>query len=313
MDDVELVQNLWMVLLSQVRRGVISAADAKIESRKASLTAVLNKLAAEETRPNNALQARTSLALLASQAAYESGDTLALAKVWNTLVQIVKDADHLGDYPFELLARLVEELAKVGFDDDSFDALLESVILALEKRRGETAGAGLLRDRGFQKLEAGKPYEAISLLGRAMERFVKREHRDDLIFCLMALSDAYVKAGLFWAARSCTLSAAERCLAYFREEGRLIRFTLSCLEQLILVELRLGRIAHVLMAIELENVVVPQLMLRDDRLERFKEQRQLTEGMLSILILASSLPQLREMEAREQNTVYCSLIERTAD
>jgi hypothetical protein len=67
------------------------------------------------------------------------------------------------------------------------------------------------------------------------------------------------------------------------------------------------------MAIELENVVVPQLMLRDDRLERFKEQRQLTEGMLSILILASSLPQLREMEAREQNTVYCSLIERTAD
>jgi hypothetical protein len=296
MDDVELVQNLWMVLVSQVRRGVISASDAKIESRKASLKLVLNKLTAEEARPNNALRARTSLALLAAQEAYETGDTSGQAEVWNTLAEIVKDADHLGDYPFERLARLVEELAEVGFDDIPFDALFESVILALEKRRGETAGAGLLRDRGFQKLVGNKPYEAIGLLGRAMERFAKREHRDDLISCLMALSAAYVRAGLLWAARSCALSATERCLAYFREEGQLVRFTLSCLEQLVLVELRLGRIAHILMAIELESILAPQLRLPDDRLKCFKEHRQLTECMLGVLILASSLPQLREME-----------------
>ena len=29
-----------------------------------------------------------------------------------------------------------------------------------------------------------------------MERFIKREHRDDLIFCLMGLSQAYREAGL---------------------------------------------------------------------------------------------------------------------
>jgi len=129
--------------------------------------------------------------------------------------KIVTDAQNLGDYPFERLAKLIEVVAELGVEGEEFDKLFEFIVAALEMRRGETAGAGLLRDRGFQKLEANQPYEAIRLLGRALERFVKREHRDDLISCLIALSDAYTRAGLFWAARSCALSAADRCLAYF--------------------------------------------------------------------------------------------------
>ena len=226
----------------------------------------------------------------------EAQNASALEDIWKTFNQIVADAENLGDYPFEHLAHLIEELAELGAEDEGFDKLFESVVEALEKRRGEAAGADLLRDRGFQKLEANRPYEAISLLGRAMERFVKREHRHDLIFCLMALSEAYIKAGLLWAARSCALAAAERCLAYFREEGKLIRFSLAAIEQLITVELRLGRLAHVLMGCELKTVVASQLVLPEDRRMRLAEQRQLTEGMLGIALLSSSLPQLRQMD-----------------
>ena len=187
-------------------------------------------------------------------------------------------------------------MAELGAEGAEFDKLFEAIVSALEKRRGEASGAGLLRDRGFQKLGANRPYEAISLLGRAMERFIKREHRHDLIFCLMALSDAYTKAGLLWAARSCALAAAERCLAYFREDGNLIRFSLSVIEQLITAELRLGRIAHVMMSFELKTILASQLALQDDQRKRFAEQRQLTEGMLEIALLSSSLPQLRQMD-----------------
>ena len=61
MEEVELAQNLWMVLLSQVRRGVLSRAEAKIDSRKEALTTVLKRLVVDGARPSNALQARTDL------------------------------------------------------------------------------------------------------------------------------------------------------------------------------------------------------------------------------------------------------------
>jgi len=308
MEDIELVQNLWMVLSSQVQRKAISAADARIEARRNALTAALERLASESARPNNALQARTCLALLAIHNVMVNGTPEALTGIWKSLSQIVADAGNLGDYPFERLAKLIEEINALGVDDEEFDELFESVVATLEKRRGEVAGAGMLRERGIKKLEAGKPYETISLLGRAMERFVKREHRDDLIFCLMTLCHAYLEVDLFWAARCCALSACERCLAYFAEEGRLMPLALSCMRKLTEVELRLGRIAHVLITVELEKALAPQLMLRDDRLKRFNEHLTTTECMLGILMLASSLSQLKEMaglpEALEAQSLF---------
>ncbi|HIH2748569.1 hypothetical protein L3V59_40105 [Burkholderia aenigmatica] len=295
MEDVELVMNLWMVLSSQVQRKVISGADAKIEARRNSLTTALERLASESMRPNNALQARTALVFLAMHDVMVEGVPEARGDIWKALSQIVVDAENLGDYPFERLAKLIEEISALGVDDEEFDQLFESVVAALEKRRGEAAGAGMLRERGIKKLEAGKPYEAISLLGRAMERFVKREHRHDLIFCLVTLYHAYLEVGLLWAARCCALSACERCLAYFAEEGRLLPLALTCVRKLTEVELRLGRIAHTLTTIELEKMLAPQLMLRDDRLESFNEHLTKSECMLGILMLASSLPQLKEM------------------
>jgi hypothetical protein len=297
MEEVELIQNLWTVLMTQVERGVLSKSDAKLDSRKEAINAVLIILASDSTRPNNALRARTSLALLSVQDALRSPDVAAaLNDVFRTFSQIVADAENLGDYPFERLAKFIGLFGEMGIESEDFDILFESAVTTLEKRRGEVAVAGLLRDRGLQKLEANKPYEAIGLLGRAMERFVKREHRDDLIFCMMALSDAYAEAGLLWAARSCALSAAERCLAYFREEGKLIKFSLSAVQHLIDIEMQLGRLPHVLMGIELESVLAPQLGLAEDRLKRHVEHHELTEGMLGIALLSASLPQLRQMD-----------------
>lgn len=298
MEEVELTQNLWTVLMTQVERGVLSKSDAKIDSRREALDTVLRRLASDSTRPNNALRARTSLALLSVQDAIRSSDAVAaLNNVFKTFNQIVADAENLGDYPFERLAKFIDVFGEMRIESEDFEVLFENVINALEKRRGEVAGAGLLRDRGFKKLEANKPYEAISFLGRAMERFVKREHRDELIFCMLGLSEAYVEAGLLWAARSCALAAAERCLAYYREEGKLIRISLTAVEQLVAVEMQLGRLAHVLMGVELESVLAPQLApLTEDRRKRFLEHRELTEMMLGIALLSASLDQLRQMD-----------------
>ena len=212
-----------------------------------------------------------------------------------------------ADLPKPLPA-LVNEFAEMAVESAEFDKLFELVVTALEKRKGEATGAELLCERGFKKLATGHPYEAISLLGRAMERFIKREHRNELILCLMGLSQAYHEAGLLWAARSCALASTERCFAYFREQGTLVRGSLPCLQQLERMELFLGRIPQLLMAMELESVLVPQLMLRDQALERAQNNRQLMEGMLGILFLSASIDQLKRLgdmpEALEQIGIF---------
>jgi hypothetical protein len=307
-EEVELSVNLWMVLSAQVGRGVLTKENAKLDEREAAIVTRLDELAIEDSRPNNALQARTHRALLELHDATARHDLDAVDAGWKTFQKIVEESEPLGDYPFHRLPSLIKEFAELGVESAEFDKLFELVVTALEKRRGKAAGAELLSDRGFKKLEAGHPYEAISLLGRAMERFIKREHRDDLIFCLMGLSGAYHEAGLLWAARSCALAATERCFAYFREKGTIVRLSLPCMQQLERMELLLGRIPQLLMAMELEAVLVPQLMLKDEALRRAQNNRQLVEGMLAILFLCASLDQLKRMadmpEALEQIGIF---------
>jgi hypothetical protein len=74
------------------------------------------------------------------------------------------------------------------------------------------------------------------------------------------------------------------------------------------MELFLGRIPQLLMAMELEAILMPQLMLKDHALERATNNRQLTEGMLGILFLGAPLDQLGRMgdmpEALEQIGIF---------
>jgi hypothetical protein len=165
-EEAELAVNLWMVLSSEVGRGVLTKEAANLDERKAAIAARLDELAAEDSRPNNALQARTHRALLDVHDAIARRDLDAVDALWKTFQKIVEESEPLGDYPFHRLPALVKEFAGLGVDSAEFDELFELVVTALEKRKGDAAGAELLSDRGFKKLEAGHPYEAISLLGR---------------------------------------------------------------------------------------------------------------------------------------------------
>jgi hypothetical protein len=291
-EDIQLGLNLWMVLVSQVHRGTLTANAAKINERKKTLIDIFESLASDKTRPNNALIAKVGRTLIATQDAIKSGKAEALNSIWVTFAEIIKDAEKLGDFPFERLANLLTEMSALGIASDEFDNAFELVIATLEKRRSDIAGAIPLMEHGFRKLEAGLHYEAINLLGRALERLIKREHRDDLIFCLMGLASAYTDAGLLWAARCCALAATERCVAYFFEEGKISPHSLPCLQELTRLELLLGRIPHVLLCFELLNTITPHLLLKEKKLKKFKENYQNTEIIFGIMMLTTSLEQL---------------------
>jgi hypothetical protein len=132
----------------------------------------------------------------------------------------VADSRNLGDYPFEKFSGLIEVFGQVA-EGKAFDELFESVVAVLEARRSEGAGGEALLERAYQRLEAGKTYEAIRLFGRAQERFIKREYRDELISALMGLCHAYEDAGLLWALATAHCSLLSAALHTIKKRGSL--------------------------------------------------------------------------------------------
>ncbi|MXY94677.1 MAG: hypothetical protein F4Y42_14645 [Caldilineaceae bacterium SB0664_bin_27] len=278
--DVDLLYTLWTLLPSLVDQ----IQDTRFESRSQRLEAMLANLADESRRPNNALQARTSLTLMRTMLAYHSGKSTEAEEGWRNLSKIVDRSEGLGAYSVEYLFDLAQEFGDF-IDSPAFDVFYEKIVDTMSKRRGEgEAGTAYFR-RASQKLEKRKPYESIQLFGRAEELLIKREYRRELWMTLLGISHAFERVGLLWAARNKALAASDLALEAFKEQGQLTPSTLMALRWLVWLELKLGRLPHILKAISFSNLVAAQLDLPEDRLEVFDEERTIQEGVLGIHFL----------------------------
>ena len=216
--------------------------------------------------------------------AYHSGKSTEAEEGWRNLSKIVDRSEGLGSYSVEYLFDLAQELGDF-IDSSAFDVFYEKIVDTMSKRRGEgEAGTAYFR-RASQKLERGKPYEAIQLFGRAEELLIKREYRRELWMTLLGISHAFERVGLLWAARNKALAASDLALEAFKEQGQLTPSTLIALRWLVWLELKLGRLPHILEAISFSNLVAAQLDLPEDRLEVFDEERAIHEGVLGIHFL----------------------------
>lgn len=295
-DDVSRLLNLWQLLVTAESHGLIKQELARSEARREKLFSMLQCIANDTSRPNNALQARTSLALLRAAHAMNSKDMAELNRVWDELAQVVDESAVMGQYPVETLSEVVHALGDV-VDDEGFDALYAKVVDAMRQRRSDGAAGIAYRERGLQKLGHDKPYEAIRWIGKAEELLVKEEYQDELVMTLVAASFAYERAGLLWAARNKILVAAERCLHLFAKSGEMPPTTLRIFQRLAWIELQLGRVPHVLQAMSYSSFVASHLRLSDDRKAKYSEEVQMQEGVLGILLLNLSIEQLSEVES----------------
>lgn len=282
--EVELLWNLWQLLMPSVVEGRIAAQDAKIESRGQCLAAMLGLIAADPLRLNNALQARTSLVFMRITQAAQAGQSDQLESYWPALEQIVDESATLGAYPIE---RLFDLVAILGGDMDSptFDSLYEKLVRVIQKRRSDGAAGEAYSQRAFQKLQREKPYEAIRWFGKAEDLLIKEEYQTDLVIVLLGSSYAYERVGLLWAARNKVLVVVERALAIFNEGGELAHRTLLVLNRLVWIELQLGRIPCILSAMTLASFVASNLKLSEEQKNKYAEERQRQEAVLGIHLL----------------------------
>lgn len=282
--DVELLQNLWTLLLPLAAEGGIEIQNAKIEPRSQRLTTMLEKLATDSTRPNNAHQARTGLIMMRTTQAYRAGRYDEVEDGLRELDEVVDKSEGLGAYSVEHLYRLVMELGE-SIDGPEFDALYEKMADAMSVRRSEGESGMAYAKRAQQKMGLEKPYEAIHWFGRAEELLIKKEFRTKLVMTLVGISRAFESVGLLWAARNKALAASDLTLAVFAEEGQMIPAALIALNQLAWIELKLGRIPHILGALTLIDSVVSLLNLSEDQQKAYSEERQIQDGVLGFHFL----------------------------
>ena len=282
--EVELLWNLWQLLMPSVAEGRIAAQDAQIESRRQRLAAMLEPIAANPLRLNNALQARTSLVFMRITQAIQAGQFDQLESYWPDLEQIVDESATLGAYPIERLSDLVAVLGE-GMDSPAFDSLYEKLAGVIRQRRSDGEGGKAYSRRAFQKLRQEKPYEAIRWFGKAEELLIKEEYQADLVIALIGSSHAYACVGLFWAARNKALAAVERVLAAFNEQGTMPPQALIAMKQLVRIELQLGRIPQILTTMTLESFVLSHLHLSEEQQRTYAEELEMQEGILGIHLL----------------------------
>ncbi len=282
--DVNLLLHLWMLLLPSMVAGRIETQNAKIESRTQRLSAMLEVIMADSIRANNALEARTSLIMMRTTQAYNSGKFDEVEDGWRDMAEVVDKSKGLGSYSMEHLFGLIRELGE-HVDGPAFDALYDKLANAMRKRRSDGEAGVAYANRGRQKMKQKKPYEAIQWFGQAEELLTKEEYNEELVMTLIEISCAFERVGLLWAARNKALAAADQTLATFTKEGQIIPEALIALNRLAWIEMRLGRIPHILDAIILASFAASHLHLTEDQQKAYTEELQMQEWVLGIHFL----------------------------
>jgi hypothetical protein len=206
--NLEFLCNLAQNLFNAVLHGHISADEASLADRVKRLSDRLETIAADTDRPNNALEARTSLLVLQVSQAMLDGVAQALGALWPQFSEVLKQAEGLGEFPVERLIKMIDVFGNVAGNDSGYASLVDEVAAFVSKRTGEGQGALVLLKRAEQ-LGFEDHFEMIRLLGKAARQLTKKEYADSLIDALRLLSLAYRSAGLLWAARaSCIFTIA---------------------------------------------------------------------------------------------------------
>ncbi len=289
--DLELLQNLWFLLLTAVRSGSLVAEEVSFEDRSTILAAELDRLAGESGRPSTALQGRT-MRLLQRLALAQPAEA---APIFEEMQEVIKKSEGLVGYPLQPLVEILTELGGGLAASRAYERVFELAVSVSSRREGEIVAARMLLKRAVQQLEGDRPYEAIGFAGRALGRLHKEESRNDLIRALRLCGAAYEQVGLLWAARGATLAAASLATNEFWAHSDVTVLQAACYRSLKWLELRLGRVPHLLAWHELDHATRNVLAQKGHDPEKVYLGQLEYDAILGALLLNAEVVQLSKL------------------
>jgi hypothetical protein len=251
----------------------LTAEQAGLKPRIARLSSRLAVLASDNGRPNNALEARTSLLAIQVNEAMMTGRPERLAALWPMFGDILAMADGLGEFDATRLTRLIEVFGKVAGKDRGYRDLVDQVSEFVAKRTGDSQGALVLLKRAGQ-LDFDENMEMIRLLGKAARMLSKKEHADDLVRAQLLLAVAYRSAGLLWAARASCTSAAATLFIEADESGELPATVFPALMNAAWQAVELKHFPEVLELVQVARGCLSSLPFDDESAKRAAAQLQ---------------------------------------
>jgi hypothetical protein len=292
--NLELLCNLAQLLFNSVIHQHLTVEEAKLEERVARLSDRLTSLAADDERPNNALEARTSLLVIqVNQAALEK-DSRKLSALWPLFSEIVGQAKGLGEFSAERLTKMIEVFGNVAGKDRGYAQLVDDVAAFVCERTGEAQGALVLLKRA-QQLDFEDNFEMIRLLGKAARQLSKKEHANSLIEALQLLSLAYRSAGLLWAARAtCTFAMASMFIEA-EENSDLPASIVPTIMMLAWIAVELRHLPDTLEAVRLVRGCAAGLPLDDASKERVAQRLKEFDLILGSQVLNFTTEDLRKI------------------
>jgi tetratricopeptide (TPR) repeat protein len=292
--DLERVFTLWITLHWTVGRGDLDPEKASYEARTETLITELNRLKSEKDRPSAVLQAETML--LEVQLARRLYAKEPFDDVLRSLKQVVLRSEGLVGYPLEPLVESLSEIGPVLEGSPAYGELFETIVQVASTRDGEIRGARLLLARGETQLLQGRRVEAIATLGRSVVHLYRHESRRDITKALYLCGCAYDEIGLPWAARGTLLAAASVATNDFWQYGEITPYQAACYRQLKWVELRLGRLPHILAWHELDVIVRHELATRGYDPQMLFDTEVPFEALLARLFLRTDFFDLKSLE-----------------
>lgn len=269
--NLELLCNLGQLLFNAVMHGHLSAEQAELHSRISRLSSRLEELSSDTNRPNNALEAKTSLLTIQLNQALLTSESERLAALWPQFGEVLSKADGLGEFDANRLTKLIEVFGQVAGKDRGYRDLVDQASEFVAGRTGDSQGALVLLRRADQ-LDFDENMEMIRLLGKSTRLLSKKEHSEDLVHAQTLLAVAYRSAGLLWAARASCTSATVTLFIEADEGGELPPIIFPTLMTAAWQAVELKHFPETLEIIQMARGCLNSLPLNDESEQRATEQ-----------------------------------------
>lgn len=292
--NLELLCNLAQLLFNSVIHQHLTADEARLEERIARLSNRLKSMVAEHERPNNALEARTSLLVIEVNQAALKKDPQRLSSLWPQFSEVIKQANGLGEFAAERLTKMIEVFGNIAGTDQGYTRLVDDVAAFVSERTGEAQGALVLLRRA-QQLDFEDNFEMIRLLGKAARQLTKKEYADALIEALQLLTLAYRSAGLLWAARATCIFAMASIFIEAEEDSDLPASVVPTVMMLAWIAVELRHLPDSLEAIRLVRGCAEGLPLDDASKERVAKHLMEFDLILGSQVLNFTSAELQQV------------------
>ena len=284
--NLEFLCNLAQLLFNAVFRNGWSREKAQLDARVARLKVRLEQLANDPERPNNALQARTSLLFVRVNEAMVNDVAAAdLPALWPEFSDVLVKAEGLGEFEGSRLVEMIQVFGQLAGNDRGYRDLVDQASEFVGNRTSEGEGALILLRRAKQLADAERSMEMIRLLGKAGRRLSKKEYAEQFIEAMSLLAIAYRSAGLLWAARAAFTTAVASLFIEGDESGNVPATVFPTLMIGAWIAVELKHFPEVLDAIQIARGCLSSLPFSEESAKAAQERLRDFDGVLACQVV----------------------------